>query len=133
MNLRIPAALVAELRAAAAAHAPLEACGLLAGAAECVTAFYALTNADAAPDHFSMVPADQFAALKDMRQQGTRLLAIWHSHPASPARMSAEDLRLAFTPAVAYVITSLAVPAAGALRAGAPEEIELTVIPEAGA
>lgn len=138
MSLSIPENIVAELRAAARAHAPLETCGLLAGTADRVTKFYPLTNADAAPEHFSMVPAEQFAAIKDMRRNGARMLAIWHSHPASPARMSAEDLRLALTPGVAYVITSLAVPEAVALRAfgvreGVPEEIPLTIIPQAGA
>ena len=33
--------------------------------------------------------------------------AIYHSHPASSARPSAEDIRLAFTPDVIYVIVSL--------------------------
>jgi proteasome lid subunit RPN8/RPN11 len=35
------------------------------------------------------------------------MLAIYHSHPASPARPSAEDISLALTPDVAYVIVSL--------------------------
>ena len=133
MSLKIPATIAVELRMAAQAAAPLEACGLLAGADGCVTKFYPLTNADASPEHFSMLPAEQFAAIKDMRKNGTRMLGIWHSHPASPARMSQEDLRLALTPDVAYVITSLAVPEASALRAfavrdGTPEEIELTTL-----
>jgi proteasome lid subunit RPN8/RPN11 len=136
--LSIPENIVADLRAAARAHAPLETCGLLAGAEQRVTKFYPLTNADASPEHFSMLPAEQFAAIKDMRKNGTRMLAIWHSHPASPARMSVEDLRLALTPDVAYVITSLAVPEAVALRAfvvrdGTPDEIELTIIKSTGA
>ena len=133
MSLGIPETIVVELRAAARAHAPLETCGLLAGTADQVTKFYPLTNADASPEHFSMVPAEQFAAIKDMRKNGTRLLAIWHSHPASPARMSVEDLRLALTPDVAYAITSLAVPEGVALRAflvreGVPEEIAVNTV-----
>jgi sulfite reductase (ferredoxin) len=35
------------------------------------------------------------------------MLAIYHSHPQTPARMSAEDLKLALTPDVIYVIVSL--------------------------
>jgi len=93
--------------AAARREAPLEACGLLAGAGAHATSCYVLTNADASPEHFSMVPLEQFAAVRDMRSQGLRLLAIWHSHPGSPARLSAEDLRLAFTPDVLYVVVSL--------------------------
>ena len=67
MSLSIPEPIVAELRAAARTHAPLETCGLLAGTGQRVTKFYPLTNADAAAEHFSMVPAEQFAAIKDMR------------------------------------------------------------------
>nr|WP_298436492.1 Mov34/MPN/PAD-1 family protein [Geobacter sp.] len=33
---------------------------------------------------------------------------MYHSHPESPARPSEEDIRLALTPGVSYVIVSLA-------------------------
>jgi proteasome lid subunit RPN8/RPN11 len=36
------------------------------------------------------------------------MLAIYHSHPETPARPSDEDIRLALTPDVSYVIISLA-------------------------
>jgi len=39
------------------------------------------------------------------------MLAIYHSHPESPARPSEEDIRLALTPDVSHVIISLADPA----------------------
>lgn len=89
---------------------PLEACGLLGGGDELATEFYELTNADASGEHYSMLPEEQFAAVKDMRARGVRMLAIWHSHPETPARMSDEDLRLAYAPDVVYVILSLADP-----------------------
>ncbi len=72
--------------------------------------FYELANADASREHYRMLPAEQFAAVKDMRARGLGLLAIWHSHPETPARMSEEDLRLAYTTDTVYVITSLAAP-----------------------
>ena len=46
-----------------------------------------------------------------------RVLAIHHSHPASPSRPSAEDIRLALTPDVLYTILSLQEPANPALKA----------------
>ena len=118
---------------AAVSAAPVEACGLLAGTGRHATKFYRLTNVDASPDHFSMKPEEQFAAVKDMRARGLKLLAIWHSHPATPARMSDEDLRLAYTPEVVYVIVSLADPngpdARGfVLREGVPAEIDLEIV-----
>lgn len=97
-----------QMVTAARSAAPLEACGLLGGVGDRVTKCYVLKNADASPEHFSMLPEEQFATVKDMRASGLKMLGIWHSHPASPARMSQEDLRLAYTPDVAYVIVSLA-------------------------
>lgn len=38
--------------------------------------------------------------------------AVYHSHPATPARPSAEDIRLANDPSISYVIVSLAGPEA---------------------
>jgi proteasome lid subunit RPN8/RPN11 len=76
-----------------------------------------LTNADASPEHYSMKPEEQFAAVKDMRAAGLKMLGIWHSHPASPARMSAEDMRLAYTPDIVYVILSLADSLGPSIRA----------------
>jgi proteasome lid subunit RPN8/RPN11 len=117
---------------AARGAAPLEACGLLAGNGERATKCYTLTNADASSEHYSMKPEEQFAAVKDMRAAGLKMLAIWHSHPASPARMSAEDMRLAYTPDIVYVIASLADGGGPRVRAftvqnGAALEIAVTV------
>jgi proteasome lid subunit RPN8/RPN11 len=116
--------------AAAKAAAPLEACGLCGGRDGRVTEFHPLTNADASGEHFSMLPQEQFKAVKAMRASGSGMLAIWHSHPASPARMSEEDLRLAFTPETVYLITSLAGPDGPVLRGftvsgGRPEPVEI--------
>ena len=121
----------AMLRAAQQA-APLEACGLLGGSNGHTTAFYELANADASADHYRMLPEQQFAAIRYMRTKGLRMLAIWHSHPATPARMSEEDLRLAFTPDTVYLILSLAVPGAPDLRGfilqdGRAEPVELVI------
>jgi proteasome lid subunit RPN8/RPN11 len=89
---------------------PNESCGLIAGEArgeeKIVTAVYALTNTDQSAEHFSMDPAEQFRAIKDMRNRGWVLLGNFHSHPATPARPSAEDIRLAFDPSLSYVIIS---------------------------
>jgi proteasome lid subunit RPN8/RPN11 len=100
----------------AAAAAPIEACGILAGRAGVVETFHPMTNADNATDHFTMVPKEQFAAAKAIRAAGQEMLAVYHSHPASPARPSAEDIRLAAAPGVVYVILSLQQPAAPVLK-----------------
>jgi len=109
-------ALSAGLREAMIAHAraalPNEACGLLGGIVDgetrTVREVYRLTNADASPEHFSMLPEEQFAAVAAMRRKGLQIVGNFHSHPATPARPSEEDRRLAFDPALSYVIVSLA-------------------------
>lgn len=132
LKLTIAKALEAELVAYARHAAPNEACGLLAGRNGQVTKFYPMTNLDASPEHFSMQPEEQFAAVKDMRRMGLKMLAIWHSHPSTPPRMSTEDLRLAFTPDVAYVILSLAPDAnppcrAFVINSGSPQPLEVVM------
>ena len=87
---------------------PYEACGYLAGKDNLVCKHYELTNMDKSEVHFSMDPKEQFAAIKDMRDQDLKLHGVYHSHPASPARPSAEDIRLAHDPDIIYVIVSLA-------------------------
>jgi proteasome lid subunit RPN8/RPN11 len=99
--------MVAQARAAL----PNEGCGLFAGRIEgdlkTVEEVYCLKNTDESPEHFSMAPEDQFRVIGDIRKKGLALLGNFHSHPATPARPSEEDKRLAFDPSLSYVIISL--------------------------
>lgn len=101
-----------RLVAHARACLPEEACGLVAGSeAEGVRRIekvYLLENADHSNEHFSLSPQAQFAAIKDQRANGLRSLGNWHSHPETPSRPSAEDIRLAHDPRASYLILSLA-------------------------
>ncbi len=112
----IPSDVLTDMLDQARQDAPIEACGLLAGTDATVRQSYRLTNVDRSPEHFSLDPREQFAAIKDARGRGLEILALYHSHPATPARMSAEDLRLAFTPGIQYVIVSLAGPTRPAIK-----------------
>lgn len=87
---------------------PLEVCGILGGSGDAVSAIYRMTNTDASNEHFMMEPKEQFAVIKDLRAKGLAMLAIYHSHPETPARPSQEDIKLALTPEVSYLIISLA-------------------------
>ena len=107
MKLQIPNNIFEQMLRQARAQVPIEACGILAGKAGVVEKFYKMTNADASSDHFMMEPEEQFRMVKDIRAAGLEMLAIYHSHPQTPARLSTEDVRLAFTPDVVYVIVSL--------------------------
>ena len=106
--MNIKASVIDELISHARAEAPIEACGYLAGNDDLVTTAFRLKNVDASPEHFSFEPAEQFAAVRRMRAEGVRLRAVYHSHPATPARPSQEDIRLANDPSLSYVIVSLA-------------------------
>ena len=115
--LVIPSSVYRELLDQARKQAPLEACGILGGRGGRVEVFHPMTNTDHSADHFLMEPAEQFKVVKNLRAAGQRVLAIHHSHPESPSRPSAEDIRLALTPDVLYTILSLQEPANPVLKA----------------
>lgn len=133
-NLIVPRQTLDEMIAHARAAAPHECCGLLAGKDGLVTRHYPIKNIVASqgagvaelfdtakiatldklsPEEradiaFWMDARDMFAAQKDMRVQGTAMLASYHSHPVSPARPSPTDVKaLAFYPDIAHFILSL--------------------------
>lgn len=105
--MRINQNVIDDMIAQAQKDAPNETCGYLLGADDVVTENYWMENIDHSSEHFSFAPKDQFAALKYARSKGLRILANWHSHPASPSRPSQEDLRLANDPTIRYAILSL--------------------------
>jgi proteasome lid subunit RPN8/RPN11 len=107
MKLEIPNYIFEDMLEQARAEAPIEACGILAGGDGRVEKLYKMTNAEHRNDHFMMAPAEQFAAVKDIRSASLDMLAIYHSHPETPARPSTEDIRFALTPGMIYVIVSL--------------------------
>ena len=115
--LVIPGSIYRELLDQAHKQAPIEACGILGGRGDRVEVFHPMTNTDHSADHFLMEPAEQFSVVKSLRAAGQRVLAIHHSHPASPSRPSAEDIRLALTPDVLYTILSLQRAEAPVLKA----------------
>lgn len=104
-------------REAMAAYAknglPNEVCGLIAGhveaeeGAKVIEKVYFTANADGSREHFSIDPREQLSAVKDMRANGLVPLGNFHSHPETPARPSAEDIRLAYDPSASYLILSL--------------------------
>ncbi|MFH1615971.1 MAG: M67 family metallopeptidase [Planctomycetota bacterium] len=106
-KLEIPNNIFEQMLEQARAEKPIEACGILAGKDGIVEKFYKMINSDLSSDHFMMSPEEQFKVVKDIRGAGLGMLAIYHSHPETPARPSAEDIRLALTPDVIYVIVSL--------------------------
>lgn len=86
---------------------PDEACGILAGSANRVEKLYPVTNIDRSPVSYLMDPREQFCIMKEMRSDGTQMLAIYHSHPVSVPFPSDKDIGLAFYSDCIYLIISL--------------------------
>ncbi|MBI5073994.1 MAG: M67 family metallopeptidase [Nitrospirae bacterium] len=96
---------------------PNEACGIVAGTGNRVTKVYPMPNTEPSPVSYLMDPGEQFGLMKELRQEGLSMLAIFHSHPQSPAYPSAKDVSLAFYDDVVYVIVGLTDPEAPEIRA----------------
>ena len=105
--LKISKALSEEIIAHCQSLYPKEACGMLAGREGRVEQVYSMTNVDLSPISYQMDPKEQLRVMKQMRQAGQQMLAIYHSHTASPAYPSPVDVRLAVYPEVAYILVSL--------------------------
>lgn len=114
--LQIPMSIYERMIEQAREGVPFEVCGILGGKDGVVSVISPMTNTDASRDHFMMEPREQFSVVKVLRSQELEMLAVYHSHPETPARLSDEDLRLALTPGISYVIVSLADPSAPEVR-----------------
>lgn len=109
--ITLPAEIEKAIRSQAQAEMPNECCGYLGGSRSgenvTIASRYPMTNIDHSPEHFSFDPAEQFATFKSARENGEDLVANYHSHPETPARMSEEDIRLANDTSVSYFIYSV--------------------------
>ena len=106
MNLTIPRLIYDEMVSHCIDGLPNEACGFLGGNPGAATTLYPLANAALSPVYYRPEGKQMLAAFNDMDEQGLELVAIYHSHVASPAYPSVTDVREAHHP-VAYVIVSL--------------------------
>jgi proteasome lid subunit RPN8/RPN11 len=88
-----------QLVAQARRDAPHETCGMIGGKDGRAYKIYPITNV--APNrvkNYLMDGADQIKAMQDMDDLGYDILAIYHSHPVTPAFPSPTDVRDAFEP-----------------------------------
>ena len=86
---------------------PNEACGILAGRDSAISGIYKMTNAEQSPVSYCMDTSEQFRVMKDLREKSLSMVAIFHSHPSSPANPSGKDIALAFYEDALHVIVSL--------------------------
>jgi|SRR5579862_3952882 len=95
----------------ARAEFPNECCGLLAGTVDSGQAQamrrYPLANSAASPVEYLSDPKDMFAAMRDMRQRGIDVVAVYHSHPTSEAIPSKTDRERNYSTEIVNLIISL--------------------------
>ena len=111
---------------------PGEGCGVLAGRGV-AERFIAMRNLSSSVAEYEMDPTDLILVLRQLRESGERLVAIYHSHPYGPAQLSKRDIEQAHYPEAAQLIVSLEDlerPRCAAFRVidGSPMGIELHVI-----
>jgi proteasome lid subunit RPN8/RPN11 len=91
--------------------APRECCGIIAGRAGAPIRIHPTTNIAEGNALYEIDPAELIELeFHTMPAEETELVAIYHSHPVSPAYPSATDIALAFWPDAVYLICSLAEP-----------------------
>ncbi|MCI0468771.1 MAG: M67 family metallopeptidase [Nitrospirae bacterium] len=106
-NIIIPSHIFTEMLAHCKTCYPNEACGILAGRDDEVSAIFKMTNIENSTVTYMMDSKEQFQAMKDMRENNLSMLAIFHSHPSSAAYPSERDVSLAFYDNCVYIIISL--------------------------
>jgi proteasome lid subunit RPN8/RPN11 len=105
--IRIPKEIINKIAEHGKKDYPVEACGYLIGNEETVTDLIYMTNIDKSNEHFTFDPKEQFKAVKYAREKAASVIAVYHSHPDSQARMSNEDIRLANDTSMKYLIFSV--------------------------
>lgn len=132
-ELIIPRDLFDEVLEHCSSVFPHEACGILAGIEGRVARVYPVKNIDSSPVSYFMDPSEQLHIQKQMRERKEEMVAIFHSHPQSPAYPSAKDVRLAFYEDAFYMIVGLSEDIIGETRAftivgGNVQEITISIV-----
>lgn len=117
--LVLPAAVLAEVRAAAVAAWPHEACGLLIGwrggdeewhvvrAEPTANAVVEAAGEDLAKDRFEIPPRALLTAQRTAKAQGLAVIGHYHSHPNGRTGPSPTDHAHAFWPDHAWLIIAV--------------------------
>ena len=85
-------------------RAPQEACGLVAGTGNTGLAVYPLINILHSTTEYQIDPQEQFHIFQLIEENGWELLAIYHSHPNGPPKLSSRDIAEAFYPQAVYLV-----------------------------
>jgi [CysO sulfur-carrier protein]-S-L-cysteine hydrolase len=107
--MKVPTAIYEQMLEHAREEAPNECCGILGGKDDEAMTLYRATNAEQSPLRYTLDPNDLFRiTFREIPERDEEMLAIYHSHTASPAYPSQTDINLATYPDAVYLILSLA-------------------------
>ncbi len=113
LPLRLPQALLSQLRAHGEETYPHECCGILLGHADAdaIEARSLLragnTRTDSAHNRYHIDPRELIAAQREARRLGLDIIGFYHSHPDHPAQWSQTDFAEAHWFGCSYVITAV--------------------------
>ena len=106
--IALPRGLVNQILHHAQSLPELEVCGLVGAKAGLPVSCYPVENAATVPQlRFQLDPAGQIHAMRQIRERGEDLFAIFHSHPTAPAEPSPADLADAVYLDALYLVISL--------------------------
>jgi len=103
--LKISQKLLDEMISHADQHAPLEACGVLAGKGNQAEKMIGVLNQAQSPVRFVMDPYEQLRAFDWIESHNLDLVGIFHSHPTGPEIASATDIAEAAYEVVHMIIS----------------------------
>lgn len=107
-TIKLPRTLVNQLLQHAQRSDNTEICGFISSLDGAPKRIYPIPNiAMPAARQFEMAPKEQIDALRQIREQGEELFAIYHSHPASSAVPSQQDIDEYSYPEALSLIISL--------------------------
>ncbi|OAI02467.1 Mov34/MPN/PAD-1 family protein [Methylomonas methanica] len=108
-EISLPRKLTNQLLHLAQLSPDTEVCGLIgADSTGMPASCYPVKNNAATPEtRFLLDASQQIEAMRQIRDKGETLFAIYHSHPHSPAQPSLTDIKEASYPDVLHLIISL--------------------------
>jgi len=107
-QIKLPRTLINQLMTHAQSREGEEVCGFIANRNGAPVKTYPVANiATPADKRFEMEPRAQVDTIREMREQGEEIFAIYHSHPSSPAAPSQRDIDEFSYPEALSLIISL--------------------------
>lgn len=112
MSLRLPDALLEEIRRHGAGAYPAECCGVMVGrsggtdAKEVVRLWPAVNRRTDDPHRYLIAPDDLRRLEREVQRDGLEIVGYYHSHPDHPAEPSAYDAAHAW-PWYSYLIVRI--------------------------